>query len=204
MHIAFRTIGQQMGIQNIRGILPESIDTFLNIGIIDMVRDMIKSSASHVYNDKSQQKDNHIVPLNNLLNLYTIVNVKSNNSFKVKVSEPDVMAYTSARINYYDAKNIQCRIIDNDNLGSVIADYCNAPNKNYPIITIIRETADCVVASVFNGDVEFDSLDIAFVRNPKQVKLAEDGINSIDCDLPQHLHYEVVKRAVALFKESIR
>ena len=35
MHNVFRTLGQQMGMQLNRGILPESIDIYLNEAIIE-------------------------------------------------------------------------------------------------------------------------------------------------------------------------
>ena len=38
MHNVFRTLGQQMGMQLNRGILPESIDIYLNEAIIEKVQ----------------------------------------------------------------------------------------------------------------------------------------------------------------------
>ena len=35
MHQLFRVVGQQMGMQTIRAILPEEIDVFLNMAIND-------------------------------------------------------------------------------------------------------------------------------------------------------------------------
>ena len=41
MHNIFRTLGQQMGLQRIRGILPESIDVYINDAIIEKVRSVV-------------------------------------------------------------------------------------------------------------------------------------------------------------------
>ena len=38
MHVLFRTLGQQQGLQLVRGILPESIDEFINEAIIQTAR----------------------------------------------------------------------------------------------------------------------------------------------------------------------
>ena len=40
MHIMFRQLAQQMGMQNVRAILPEQIDLLLNTAIIDVVNEM--------------------------------------------------------------------------------------------------------------------------------------------------------------------
>ena len=42
MHIMFRQLAQQMGMQNVRAILPEQIDLLLNTAIIDVVNEIIK------------------------------------------------------------------------------------------------------------------------------------------------------------------
>ena len=41
MHNAFRTFGQAMGLQLVRGILPESIDVYLNAAIIEKCRSIL-------------------------------------------------------------------------------------------------------------------------------------------------------------------
>ena len=40
MHVIFRQFAQQMGMQNVRAILPEQIDLLLNTAIIDVVNEM--------------------------------------------------------------------------------------------------------------------------------------------------------------------
>lgn len=48
MHSAFRTIGQQMGLQLVRGILPESIDVFINNVIQEKVQQELLASTRTV------------------------------------------------------------------------------------------------------------------------------------------------------------
>ena len=42
MHIMFRQLVQQMGMQNVRAILPEQIDLLLNTAIVDVINEIIK------------------------------------------------------------------------------------------------------------------------------------------------------------------
>ena len=48
MHSAFRTIGQQMGLQLVRGILPESIDVFINNVIQEKVQQELLAATRTV------------------------------------------------------------------------------------------------------------------------------------------------------------
>ena len=58
MQIMFRQLGQQMGMQNVRAILPEQIDLLLNTAIIDVVNEIIKrniaSTNDRVITDNSK------------------------------------------------------------------------------------------------------------------------------------------------------
>lgn len=45
MHNEFRTFGQVMGLQLVRGILPESIDVYLNAAINETVRNIISKKC---------------------------------------------------------------------------------------------------------------------------------------------------------------
>ena len=51
MHIMFRQYAQQMGMQNVRAILPEQIDLLLNTSIMDIVNQTIKENIG-VTNDR--------------------------------------------------------------------------------------------------------------------------------------------------------
>ena len=57
MHSMFRTIGQMKGMQNIRGILPEEIDDYLNAAIIGFCREVLASGSATQYPDKVSQRD---------------------------------------------------------------------------------------------------------------------------------------------------
>ena len=46
MHILFRQLAQQMGLQNTRAILPEQIDMLINMSISDITNDRLKTFNS--------------------------------------------------------------------------------------------------------------------------------------------------------------
>ena len=47
MHVMFRQYAQQMGMQNVRAILPEQIDLLLNTSQMDMVNQIIKENIGN-------------------------------------------------------------------------------------------------------------------------------------------------------------
>ena len=70
MHKAFLILGQQMGMQNMRNILPSEIDVFINAAIIDEVRKVLISNANANLGDKVSIKNNGVSPVNFLRTLY--------------------------------------------------------------------------------------------------------------------------------------
>ena len=71
MHVWFRQYAQQMGMQNVRAILPEQIDIFINTSIMDLVNDIVKSNIG-IKSDRVIGDSSKIVQLNSLRTLYTV------------------------------------------------------------------------------------------------------------------------------------
>ena len=69
MHIMFRQLAQQMGMQNVRAILPEQIDLLLNTAIIDVVNEIIKRNIAST-NDRVITDNSKIGQINALSTLY--------------------------------------------------------------------------------------------------------------------------------------
>ena len=92
MHNIFRTLGQQMGLQRVRGILPESIDAYINASIINLVN----TSLANAVTKELQQNVTGIVStmsaINNFRTLHRVarfsIDDKTVGSTK-KVSEYD-------------------------------------------------------------------------------------------------------------------
>lgn len=72
MHIWFRQFAQQMGMQNVRAILPEQIDLVINTSIDDIVNQIIKENIG-VSNDRIISDNSKIGQINALSTLYTVV-----------------------------------------------------------------------------------------------------------------------------------
>ena len=74
MHVTFRELAQQMGMQTVRAILMEDIDICLNAAIIEKARNVIVENVGPVpYNDKVARQNASISPVNALRTLYTAV-----------------------------------------------------------------------------------------------------------------------------------
>lgn len=70
MHNTFRVLGQQMGLQLIRGILPESIDIFINDAINGLARTVIQAGVRTVIQEKAETQAQTMSPVNMFRTLY--------------------------------------------------------------------------------------------------------------------------------------
>ena len=74
MHTSFRQYAQQMGMQNVRAILPEQIDIVLNTSIMDAVNQLIRENIG-VTNDRQVTDNSKIGQINALRTLYKVEEV---------------------------------------------------------------------------------------------------------------------------------
>ena len=81
MHIMFRQFAQQMGMQNVRAILPEQIDLLLNTSQDDILDEIIRTNVG-ITNDRVVTDNSKVSQLNALRGLY-------------KVKEIEVCGFTS-------------------------------------------------------------------------------------------------------------
>lgn len=78
MHSAFRVLGQQEGLQLIRGILPESIDVYLNNIIFETVRNELLANAKTVFQDNVNTQPTALGAINILRTLYRNKTITTN------------------------------------------------------------------------------------------------------------------------------
>ena len=71
MHIWFRQYAQQMGMQNVRAILPEQIDLMINTSISDIVNELIQTNVG-LTNDRIVTNNSKIGQINALRTLYRV------------------------------------------------------------------------------------------------------------------------------------
>lgn len=83
MHVMFRQYAQQMGMQNIRVVLPEQIDLLINTSINDIVNQLVRSSVG-VVNDRIVTDNSKIQQINSLRTLYKVqdIDITPNSSYK--------------------------------------------------------------------------------------------------------------------------
>ena len=213
MHTVFRTLGQQMGLQQVRGILPESIDIYLNDAIIEKVRSTVILNTGTTIQDKVTQQHNPISPINSLRTIYKTVefkvgeSTKTSNYYKVSINIDNVMLFTSFFVNYTDNlnKKYACRIIESDKLENTLNDYCNKASYEYPIVSIFYDVNTKQIVRLFtNSDSKIpESLEVRYVENPAKVKFDENTSNCIDCNLPDYIHFEIVEMAVYKYLQSV-
>lgn len=258
MHLMFRQLAQQMGMQNVRAILPEQIDLLLNTAIIDVVNEIIKRNIAGT-NDRVITDNSKIGQINALSTLYKDVEVqifkyKGDNSFilngGVKViqtvmttgyefditcnHEPqvektaipsDYMYICDFNINYYTSKSdgdtklktdwFPVRIIDDIYIADALNDFILAPSFRSPIAHLVNRDEGHITVKIYtdrkrNGQSNTpngilpSNLRVSYIAKPVTVKYVEDvGSANINCNLPEYLHGDIVKRAVDLYHASI-
>lgn len=75
MHVWFRQYAQQMGMQNVRAILPEQIDVLINTSISDTVNQLVRENVG-IKNDRIVTDNAKINQINALRTLYKVTELK--------------------------------------------------------------------------------------------------------------------------------
>lgn len=212
MHTVFRTHGQQMGMQLIRAILPESIDVYINDAINEKARSIVKDNASIAFQDKVAVQHNPISPINSLRTLYKNhpidiePKLENDEGYIIDLDIERVMYYTSFSVNYANGKKrIGCRLIEGDDLYDTMRDYCNRASWDDPIISMFSNDDDSEYVELYTDD-NFriaTTLNVKFIQLPDVVKWDKDPTKRVDCNLPEYLHDEIVKLAVNKFFNSV-
>lgn len=257
MHIMFRQLAQQMGMQNVRAILPEQIDLLLNTAIIDVVNEIIKRNIAST-NDRVITDNSKIGQINALSTLYKNAEVQiykydgteftlnsgvnaiqtvmttgfefditCNHKPQVeKTAIPsDYMYICDFNINYYTSSSVgntriktdwfPVRIIDDIYVADALNDFILAPSFRSPIAHIVNREEGHIRIKIYidrkkNNQSNIPSgvipsnLRVSYIAKPVTVKYAEDvGSVNANCNLPEYLHGDIVKRAVDLYHASI-
>lgn len=116
MHVWFRQYAQQMGMQNVRAILPEQIDLLINSSITDTVNQIITQNIG-ITNDRVITDNSKIGQINALRSLYKvkIVSALYNDTGTSSVITPFVKGDETHILRIYaDIKNF-----DNGGEGSI-------------------------------------------------------------------------------------
>lgn len=255
MHIAFRQYAQQMGMQNVRAILPEQIDILINQSIMDNVNQLIRDNIS-VTNDRVITDNSKIAQVNAFRTLHDVVEIEitvgpetaENAKFTYNPKNrllglikylgnrdaayfPKYMFLTDISINYTSGANTELitswypvRIIDSAYLADSLNDFILKNRFRSPIACIYTNNLIELYidkfkqqeAGVIDPVIEIQSgttaiplrphaLRLDIIKYPRHVKYVEDiseGV-SVDCDLPESMHGDIVKHAVDLYRVAL-
>jgi len=258
MHINFRQYAQQMGMQNVRAILPEQIDILINQSIMDTVNQLIRENIG-ITNDRVVTDNSKIGQINAFRTLYDVkeVNIAIANPATaaapftyntadrlqglIKHTHIDAAAGNNAdavfgkymflvdiSINYTALTGSDSittawypvRIIDSAYLADTLNDFVLKNRFRSPIACIYKDdTIELYIDKFAAGatpKVEVKSgtstvqltpnkLRIDLVKYPAVVKFVEDISEgtSVDCDLPESMHGDIVKHAVDLYRVAV-
>ena len=227
MHVWFRQYAQQMGMQNVRAILPEQIDVVINTSISDYVNELIRTNigltndriitdnskigqinALRTLNDSAElhiSNDNtgNVTPYITSLNEY-----RCNNFIDDLESKHNMMYYVDCSINYYkndDGQDIThwypVRTIDSMYLADTLQDYILGPTFRSPICVIEGGNLYLYLGKEVAGLTPY-SLRVNILKKPAKVQYLEDVTpnSSVSCDLPAYTHVDILKHAVDLYR----
>ena len=166
MHVMFRQYSQQMGMQNVRAILPEQIDLLINNSINDTINQIVTQNIG-ITNDRVITDNSKLNQVNALKSLYKVWNgtvtfgdsktsyiisyelpllgFKSAGTYlndKVKETAIQYIYIVDLSLDYIDTKNqfttniFPIRIIDDMYLADVVNDFILHPTLRSPVATI--------------------------------------------------------------------
>ena len=210
MHVLFRTLGQQQGLQLVRGILSESIDEFLNEAIIQTTRVAVLGNTQ-VPKDVRTPQYTKISPFNSFHTLFCTVTQNVNVAREGGIVSVDLtktpLCIANFVVKYKNNKTVDCRLIESERLYQTLNDYLNRASRDYPIVSLVNGNSDTRFdIALFTGGLndEVGALDINYVRMPVKVHLdEEDSSKNKHCDLPEHLHTFIVELAVETWFNSL-
>lgn len=216
MHVTFRELAQQMGMQTVRAIFSEDIDICLNVAIAEKTKEIINSTIGPLpYNDKVSRQNAALSPINAFRSLYKRATIQGSDlsgtgnelsPYKLTINSEGIMLYTGFRVSYDDTTLYDCRIIENENLGQTLRDFCNRAAKDAPICTIVGNE-NSIDVDIYTGRKNMPKptlVQYIYVVEPDKVQYDEDSTDSnVDCNLPPYLHMDIVRIAVGVYLQSI-
>jgi len=180
MHSTFRVLGQQMGIQLVRGILDESIDVYLNAAITEKVHNDLLTGVHTVLQEQTDTQPSTMSPSNLFRTLFRTVkldfnilptvdeennSIISNGYYKLDLWGKGIhpMLYLGFSLKYKNEtpdKRHGCRLLGADVLETTMRDFCNAATWDNPIVVLLSEVEagtnddDCIPLDKIHEYVE--------------------------------------------------
>ena len=166
MHGWFRQYAQQMGMQNVRAILPEQIDNLINTSTRDIIDEVIKLNVGTT-NDRVITDNAKLANINALRTLYKVKTITLKNTatvkdyasnpymfdssvldevplyfvdFSIRYSDKTPTDINALTINY--TRWFPIRIIDDSYLADILNDWVLAPRMRTPVMVIYSNEND--------------------------------------------------------------
>jgi len=240
MHVMFRQYAQQMGMQNVRAILPQQIDLLINNSISDTLNQVITQNVG-ITNDRVVTDNSKLNQVNALKSLYKVwkgfaqlgtsktsyiasyiipikafqeddvFNPAGENPIKYIYIVDLSIDYTGS--NSFNTNIFPVRIVDDMYLADVVNDFILAPNLRSPVASIHDESIELYIDKPDSGtqpaNYKFKGLTpkqirLSYISKPNTVLYGADlGVASVDCDLPEYMHVDIVKHAVELYRTAV-
>lgn len=241
MHEIFRQYSQQMGMQNVRAILPEQIDLLINNSINDTINQIVTQNIG-ITNDRVITDNSKLNQVNALKSLYKVwkgaVTLPTANTNYIASYTIPLLAFTSAGTynssnadkskaiqyiyivdlsisyskNNFTSNIFPVRIVDDMYLADIVNDFLLAPKLRSPVASIHDDKIEMYIDKpdnkgntpyTFNG-MSVKELRLSYIAKPAVVKFLDDlDGESVDCDLPEYLHVDIVKHAVELYRTAV-
>lgn len=213
MHVMFRQLAQQMGMQTIRAILPSEIDACINIAINDVIKKLIAENLGSAGNEQVTIYNARVGQINGLstlskrLNLTAPIKSITRNCFDTYIPLDTVMYITAVEVGYeetnvmYDARVTQAEL-----LGRTLEDYCNAPTYKSPVVVFLGQAGrvDVEVYTYSTGDGLMPTkVNAIIISKPAVVMYSDVEGDGIDCDMPDYMHIDIVKAAAEIYLRSV-
>ena len=172
MHVWFRQYATQMGMQNVRAILPEQIDTLINTSIKDTIDEVVNRNVGTT-NDRIITDNAKLANINALRTLYKVKTyiVPSGgtvNSYRnaplildsdTILGEAKALYFVDFSIRYANGASatrwFPIRIIDDAYLADVLNDWVLSPRMRTPVMVVYAK----------DGSVEASTLEIYLGEN---------------------------------------
>lgn len=224
MHEWYRQYAQQMGMQNVRVLLPEQIDLHINTSIYDTIKNII---AEHItLTSRTVNENSKIGQINSLSTLYKetelefvdpvtidgaypLNNAISLNSEDITANKALYICNIAVMHKYTKDGStkltawVPVRLIDATLLANCLQDPALAPSINYPI-AITNNNTNLLFYFGKNPGTGNDRLKRTSL-SPYRAKIGYIGLptkvdynKNISCDLPDSLHIDILKHAVDL------
>lgn len=213
MHVMFRQLAQQMGMQTIRAILPSEIDACINIAINDVIKKLIAENLGSAGNEQVTIYNARVGQINGLSTLSKRLSltapIKSNqrNCYTTYVPLDTVMYITAVEIGYEETNSFyDARVTQAELLGRTLEDYCNAPTYKSPVVVFLgqvdRVDVEVYSSSTGNGLIPTKA-NAVVISKPAVVIYSDVEGDGVDCDMPDYMHIDIVKAAAEIYLRSV-